>query len=206
MKFLLAVFLLLTLGNQDLAQAQVWPSDVNLAKYNYVDPTNLVPEVPLRRALTYYDVYYNRIQNKNYITVIDMSQHNTKKRKFIIDMKTGRVQALLVAHGKGSDLSHTGYARKFSNTSGSNATSVGMYITSTEYQGSNGRSMKLNGLEKTNSNARSRAIVVHGAKYVDPSYKPLGRSWGCPAVEMKHINSVIDRLKNGSVYYIWDGK
>ncbi|MBV2167463.1 MAG: murein L,D-transpeptidase catalytic domain family protein, partial [Bdellovibrio sp.] len=51
-----------------------------------------------------------------------------------------------------------------------------------------------------------RAIVVHGAWYVDPQYTPLGRSQGCPAVEEKYIDTLISQLKGGSVYYIWAGQ
>lgn len=80
-------------------------------------------------------------------------------------------------------------------------TSIGFYLTGYEYSGSNGSSMKLFGLEKTNSNADSRAIVMHGANYVTPSH--TGRSWGCPAVEMKYINGLVDTLKGGSLFYIF---
>jgi hypothetical protein len=188
------------------ANAQFEASAADLSKYNYVDPGNIVPDVPLRRALTYYDVYYNQLRNRDYITVVDMTKKNTQKRMFLIDMKTGKVSTYLVAHGMGSDPSHTGMATKFSNTPGSNMTSMGLYVTGSQYSGSHGKSLRLNGLEATNSNAFDRAIVIHGAWYVDPQYNPLGRSNGCPAVEQRYVSSIVDRLKDGSVYYIWAGK
>lgn len=188
------------------AFAHVTPYAVNLAKYDYVDPKREIPTIALKKALTYYDVYYNQISNKNYLTVIDFTQSSNRKRMYLVDMKTGLVTRYLVSHGKGSDPNHTGMAKKFSNVEGSNMSSIGMYVTGDEYYGKHGRSMRLVGLEKTNNQALSRAIVVHGAWYVDPQYKPLGRSQGCPAVEQKYIDSIVNRLKKGSVYYIWAGQ
>lgn len=182
------------------------PPRSSLAKYDYVDPQNIVPAKALTRALEYYDRYYNQISNRDFITVIDFTQISSSKRMYVVNMKSGAVTRYLVSHGNGSDPGHSGYARKFSNTSGSNMSSVGMYVTGGEYYGKHGRSMRLVGLESTNNNAMSRAIVVHGAWYVDPQYKPLGRSQGCPAVEEKYINSLVTQLKGGSVYYIWAGQ
>nr|BFD67403.1 murein L,D-transpeptidase catalytic domain family protein [Bdellovibrio sp. HAGR004] len=188
------------------AFAEPRPADVDLSKYDYVDPKKEIPTVPLEKALRYYDVYLSKITNKNYLTVIDFTQSSNSKRMYVVDMKTGLVTRYLTAHGKGSDPSHTGFAKKFSNVEGSNMSSLGMYVTGAEYSGKHGRSMRLIGLEKTNDQAMNRAIVVHGAWYVDPQYKPLGRSQGCPAVEQKHINTVVSQLKGGSVYYIWAGQ
>ena len=189
-----------------LAQAAGSAPRDNLSKYDYVDPENIVPQKALTRALEYYDTYYDKISNRDYLTVIDFTQSSASKRMYVVNMHSGAVTRYLVAHGNGSDPSHTGYAKKFSNNSGSNMSSLGMYVTGGEYSGKHGRSMRLIGLEKTNNNALDRAIVVHGAWYVDPQYKPLGRSQGCPAVEEKYINSLVTQLKGGSVYYIWAGQ
>ncbi len=189
-----------------LAQAAGSAPRDNLSKYDYVDPQNIVPQKALTRALEYYDTYYDKISNRDYLTVIDFTQSSASKRMYVVNMHSGAVTRYLVAHGNGSDPSHTGYAKKFSNNSGSNMSSLGMYVTGGEYSGKHGRSMRLIGLEKTNNNALDRAIVVHGAWYVDPQYKPLGRSQGCPAVEEKYINSLVTQLKGGSVYYIWAGQ
>lgn len=189
-----------------LAQASGSAPRDNLSKYDYVDPQNIVPQKALTKALEYYDRYYDKISNRDYITVIDFTQSSANKRMYVVNMHSGAVTRYLVAHGNGSDPSHTGFAKKFSNSSGSNMSSLGMYVTGGEYSGKHGRSMRLVGLEKTNNAAMDRAIVVHGAWYVDPQYKPLGRSQGCPAVEEKYINSLVTQLKGGSVYYIWAGQ
>jgi len=188
------------------AMAQTSPLPVNLSKYDYVDPQHMVPTAPLIKALEYYDTNYNTVNNKNYISVVDFTQNSNNKRLYVIDMKSGAVVRYLVAHGKGSDPAHTGYAKKFSNVSGSDMSSIGMYLTAEEYSGEHGHSLRIRGLDSTNSNAYARAIVIHGAAYVDPSYTPLGRSDGCPAVEQKYVSGLVDQLKDGSVYYIWAGQ
>ena len=60
------------------------------------------------------------------------------------------------------------------------------------YMGSNGYSLRLAGLEPGfNDRARERAIVIHGAPYVNPATAQLqgrlGRSLGCPAVRLSAL-------------------
>ena len=178
-------------------------ADRILANYDYVDPTHIVPDRHLKAALLYFDAHKSSIKNTNYLSVIDFSQYSGNKRFYIIDLKTGSVWAIHNAHGKGSDPEHDGYANKdlFSNVSGSNATSLGVYMTAETYQGEHGLTLRLDGLSSTNSNARSRAIVLHGADYVQEANVIQGRSWGCPAVAMENRDKVIGMLKGGSVIY-----
>ena len=68
---------------------------------------------------------------------------------------------------------------------GSKMTSLGTYVTAETYYGKHGLSLRLDGLDKENSRARERAIVIHGADYVTPDRTKMGRSWGCPALERK---------------------
>ncbi|MFS4459621.1 murein L,D-transpeptidase catalytic domain family protein [Bdellovibrio sp. HCB2-146] len=175
--------------------------DAILAKYDYVDPENIVPTKHLKAAILYYDANLSKIKNKNYLSVLDFSKSSTQKRFFLIDMKTGAVAAYHVSHGKGSDSNHDGYAEKFSNTEGSNASSLGFYMTAETYNGSNGYSLRLDGLSKTNSNARSRAVVIHGADYVEDRNRIQGRSWGCPAFSQANKTKIINTIKGGSIIY-----
>lgn len=160
-----------------------------------------VPEIPLRQAFDYFEKNKAQIKNQNYITIIDFTQHSVQKRFYLIDMKTGAVDKILTAHGKGSDSNHDGVATVFSNVSGSNATSLGFMLTAERYIGSHGISLRLDGLENINSNVRSRAIVIHGADYVDPNRPVMGRSLGCPAVENRLIVSLVKKIENGSLVY-----
>lgn len=172
-----------------------------LSLYNYLDPNRLVPTAALEDAVLYFHKNKSSFKNQNLISIIDYRKRSSEKRWFFIDLKTGAVNALHVSHGKGSDSNHDGYAEKFSNVSGSNATSLGFYKTAETYSGSNGYSLRLDGLSSTNSRARSRAIVVHGADYVQDQNVVQGRSWGCPAVSRANAREVIDRLKEGSLIY-----
>lgn len=168
--------------------------------YSHLDPGKIVPKSRLAKALKYFDDNKSKIKNQEVIGVIDFSQHSSKERFYIIDMSSGRVETYQVAHGKGSDTDHDGYATQFSNISGSNMSSQGIYIAAETYYGGHGYSMMLDGKSSTNSNARSRAIVIHPADYVVAGQK-AGRSWGCPALDPRESEHVIDLLKNGAVIY-----
>lgn len=172
-----------------------------LKMYDHLDPTHIVPTKALEDAVIYFHKNKAQFKNASVISLIDFSQKSTQKRWYFINMSTGAVWNIHVAHGKGSDSDHDGYAEKFSNVSGSNASSLGFYKTAETYQGSNGYSLKLDGLSSTNSNARSRAIVVHGASYVQDSSVIQGRSWGCPAVSTANRDKVINMIKGGSLIY-----
>jgi hypothetical protein len=99
----------------------------------------------------------------------------------------------------------TGWLQRFSNEPRSNATSAGAYRTGSLYMGAHGHSMRLEGLDATNSNALSRAIVVHGAWYVSEAVLGysgiLGRSQGCFAVADSSLPEIVARLGPGRLLY-----
>lgn len=144
-------------------------------------------------------------ENKEVITIIDYTKSANEKRLFVIDLKKEKIIFdTYVSHGK-----NTGgeFAEKFSNNIDSLQSSVGFFKTSNTYMGSNGYSMRLDGLEKgINDNARERNIVIHGAKYATESFinknGRLGRSWGCPAVPLDLSKDLINSIKGGSIVYI----
>lgn len=170
------------------------------ADYSHLDPDGIVPQKILDTAVEYFDSNITKIKNQRIMGIIDFKQHNSKERFYIIDMESGRVETYLTAHGKNSDPDFDGYATKFSNTPDSKMSSLGFYLTAETYNGSNGYSLRLDGLSSTNSKARERAIVIHGADYVKPGSK-IGRSYGCPALEMRYHADLINRLKGGSLLY-----
>ncbi|HEY2398724.1 MAG TPA: murein L,D-transpeptidase catalytic domain family protein, partial [Steroidobacteraceae bacterium] len=104
---------------------------------------------------------------------------------------------------------HTGWLERFSNEPHSNATSAGAYRTGELYVGAHGRSIRLDGLDPTNSNAAGRAIVVHGAWYVSQSTisrnGTLGRSQGCLAVANSSLEEIIATLGPGRLIYAGRG-
>ena len=143
----------------------------------------------------------SKVTHADIVGVADFGQPSKELRFHLVDMSRGKVESLLVAHGRGSDPSHTGWLRSFSNQPGSAATSQGDYLTGDYYAGHHGRSMRLEGLDPTNSNAAERAIVVHAADYVGPeivrAHGVLGRSEGCFAVSPSDLPKVLDRLGPG---------
>jgi len=148
------------------------------------------------------------ILNKK-MTVIDFSLPSYKRRLFIFDMTKGIARPILdengylVAHGKNSG---GVIPDQFSNKVGSLMSSLGAYLTGETYVGKYGRSLKLDGLEPTNSNARLRSVVMHGSKYVSDDYVAqqgaIGRSWGCPAIDFKYKDTIIDSIKGKSLLII----
>jgi hypothetical protein len=140
------------------------------------------------------------------MTVIDYSLPSTARRLWVFDMETGRLLFHeLVAHGRGSgeDL-----ATLFSNVEGSLMTSLGAFVTGGTYQGRNGYSMRLRGVDAgVNDLAEARAIVMHGAWYVSEAFARkvgrLGRSWGCPALRPEIAKTLIDAIKDRSLLYAW---
>ena len=162
-----------------------------------------VSEVALTNAFEFYDENHRKIKNKDWITIFDIGQHSGNRRMYVINMNTGDVKAIHTAHGKKSDTNHDGVATRFSNSSGSNKSSLGFMLTAETYSGKHGYSMRLDGLESRNSRVRRRAIVVHGANYVNPNWGKMGRSLGCPAVSWGNRDWVINTIKNGSLFYIF---
>ena len=150
---------------------------------------------------------YNLIKqkSKSILTLIDFTKPSTEKRLFVFDMEQKKMlYSSVVSHGKNSG---ENYATSFSNEVGSYKSSLGFYLTGNTYQGKNGYSLLLDGLEKgINDRARERAIVVHGAAYANPSVCKsgrLGRSFGCPALPQALTKPIINTIKGGSVLFIY---
>ena len=136
---------------------------------------------------------YYKIDNRKreVLTLIDFSRPSTAKRLFVFDMRERKVLfSSVVSHGKNSG---DNYATSFSNEYGSYKSSLGFYLTESTYQGKNGYSLILNGLEKGIYDDPS--VVSRGGR--------LGRSFGCPAVPQKLSRPIIDAIKGGSVMYIY---
>ncbi|HKO59493.1 MAG TPA: murein L,D-transpeptidase catalytic domain family protein [Thermoanaerobaculia bacterium] len=146
------------------------------------------------------------VKRRNLLTVIDYSLPSTEPRLFVFDLQARRILFReLVAHGKNSGGNTANF---FSNSSGSLATSLGLYVTADTYIGSNGYSLRLKGLEEgINDMAWDRAIVMHGASYVSraavKALGRLGRSWGCPAVRQEVARKMIDTLRGGSPIFAY---
>lgn len=191
---------------EELAQF-VEPSDEEVQAFEFagragaIDPNHEVPAALLNRALAFYEKNQSHIKNGKYLTVVNFSRFSGHGRMYIINMSSGEVTSLHVAHGIGSDRENTGVAHHFSNKTGSNMSSLGFYRTAETYNGIHGLSLRLDGLSDTNSNVRNRDIVIHGANYVYDEETKAGRSAGCLAVSMANHSRVVNMLKEGSIIY-----
>jgi len=163
--------------------------------------------VPARR-LVEYKLQHRPNGNPRYWAIVDFNQHSAKKRFYLFDTREEKVTQYYVAHGKGSEgKSDDGMADVFSNASGSNCSSLGIYLCLDEYVGKHGKSLRLEGLEPTNSNAQARSVVLHSANYVSDEfinkYGRIGRSEGCLVFENPLVGDIVDKLENGSFIIAW---
>ncbi|WP_313142389.1 murein L,D-transpeptidase catalytic domain family protein [Stenotrophomonas sp.] len=138
--------------------------------------------------------------------VIDYSRPSTEQRLWVFDLARQRLLfEEWVAHGRNSGGNRTEH---FSNRDGSFMSSIGAFTAQETYMGGNGYSLRLDGLEPGfNDKARDRAIVIHGAPYVNPTMARLqgrlGRSLGCPAVRLSVSRPLIDSLRGGTLVFAY---
>jgi hypothetical protein len=147
----------------------------------------------------------HQVAARDTIGIADFSQPSSEPRFHLVDLASGQVESHRVCHGRGSDPAHSGYLERFSNDFGSYATSNGTYVTTDYYDGKYGLSMKVRGLDWSNNNAESRAIVIHNAWYAEPDMIPLhgmlGRSEGCFAMSRQSQYDVMRKLAGGRMIY-----
>jgi hypothetical protein len=140
------------------------------------------------------------------LALIDYSRASVDRRLWIFDLTAKKLLLRdYVAHGRGSG---ENFAHTFSNREGSLQSSLGLFKAAESYFGAHGLSLRLDGLEPgVNDQARARAIVLHGAEYVDPkliaTQGRLGRSHGCPAVRPDLTDQVIEVLQDGQMLYAY---
>ncbi len=206
-KLLILIAILLPFG----ASAAIVPSQ--LATPQSVSAEQIYRQAGLSEYVTYkaFEAAYAKYvatpgRNKEILTLIDFSKPSSEERMVVIDMANRQLLFhSIVSHGRGSGEL---YATSFGNTSGCHKSSLGTYLTEGTYQGRNGYSLVLNGLERgVNDNAKARAIVMHGADYCSRQTIAmtgrLGRSHGCPALPRELNKTIIDTIKGGSLLYIF---
>ena len=131
---------------------------------------------------------------------VDMSRHSGRRRFVAWDMvQNVPIFTSPVSHGSGAMESHvrSAYAR-FSNEDGSHLSSLGRALVAERYIGRYGVAYRLDGLSATNSNLRSRCVVLHGWEYTTslPIW-PLSTvgSFGCPVLSRKMMRKVDELLQ-----------
>ncbi|CAM3620504.1 murein L,D-transpeptidase catalytic domain-containing protein [Flavobacterium chungbukense] len=167
-----------------------------------------------------YNDYYKEAQqycktknlNLNKFILIDLGLHSGYKRFFVYDFKKKAVcKSYMVSHGCGDNQwGRTSSKEKpqISNEFDSHCSSLGKYVILD--RGVSQWGIKVNyvlqGKDKTNSNARSRAIVLHSwdaipNNEVYPEGTPEG--WGCPAVSNEAMKEIDELLKTNKKMLMW---
>lgn len=146
-----------------------------------------------------------KLWRRDKVAIADFGLHSAHKRFHFVDLENNRVESFHVSHGDGSDPDHDGWLKFYSNLEGSHCTSKGAYMTRSWYSGKFGTSIRLEGLEASNSNALPRAIVMHQAAYARPehidTYGKLGRSNGCFAMGPEQFDRALIDLAGGRMLY-----
>lgn len=179
---------------------------IRLAKTLAAQNKQLRPQVVQLALQAYTNAIRQGVEvKKPIITIIDYSLDSATKRMWVLDLVRQRVLFnSLVAHGKYSgDFKNS---TSFSDGVGSLQTSLGLFVTGSTYEGHDGYSMVMRGLENGfNANAEVRHIVMHGAWYVNEqlakSRGAVGKSWGCPALELRLTAPIINTIKDGSLVF-----
>lgn len=170
-----------------------------------ISPPRRVRPALMAQAIIALERHRHCIGERDRVAIADFSAPSSEPRLYLVDLVNGATTAFLVAHGKGSDPEHTGWLQRFSNEDGSNASSEGVFLTSDYYIGVHGASQRLIGLDPTNNNAESRAIIIHSAWYANPdillTQPVLGRSDGCFTLGEAVIDQVFDRLGPGRMLF-----
>jgi L,D-transpeptidase catalytic domain len=149
---------------------------------------------------------------KPYLYFVDYGLPSTTPRGYLFDMDSLKVVdgPFTVAHGRGSATSQYGLPTRFSNASGSAATSLGLYVAKALYafrghtagQTYSSIGLRLKGVSSGfNDNALARGVVAHGAPYVTPT--KAGRSEGCPAMETARAQRLLPKLAEGGMVFLF---
>lgn len=143
---------------------------------------------------------------------VDYGLPNTTPRGYVFDMDALSIVdgPFMVAAGRGSAPNSAGISTRFSNAFGAATTSLGLYVAQEIYQFTghaggqvyHSTGLKLAGVSTGfNDNARARGVVAHGAPYVTATR--AGRSEGCPAIEPQRAATLLPKLANGGLVFLF---
>ena len=167
-----------------------------------------------------YSTYYKEAQqyckrnnlNQDTFFLIDLGIHSGLKRFFVYDFKKNKItKSYMVSHGCGNNSWGATMSKEnapISNEFDSHCSSIGKFIILD--RGVSQWGIKVNyvlqGKEKTNSHARSRAIVLHSWEAIssDEVYpKGTPEGWGCPAVSNVDMKEIDKLLKENKKVLMW---
>lgn len=129
--------------------------------------------------------------------LVDMQRHSGKKRFFIYDLQADTVRSAgLVAHGSCNRNWLPDAA--FGNEPGCGCSSLGRYKVGYAYPGRFGTAFKLYGLDRSNSNAFDRFVVLHAYDCIpDTEIYPRNvcNSLGCPMVSYRFLATAATAIR-----------
>lgn len=190
-----------------------------------LDPTCMINRALLNEALASYKAHYSKMKVGQTVAyteggvaipfttrwlrtdkwmIVDFSKPAYEKRLYIIDWKTGAVEAYHVSHGRGSALNERSFmAKRFTNLIGSGTSSVGAYVGGQIYQSPKwGLALRLQGLDDTNSRVLERTIVFHAdERFFDKERNIFGWSCGCFMMDSAELPKAVNVLMEGGFLY-----
>ncbi|MFH7000404.1 murein L,D-transpeptidase catalytic domain-containing protein [Flavobacterium sp. FlaQc-57] len=150
--------------------------------------------------------------NQDQFILIDLGVHSGLKRFFVYDFKQNEIsKSYIVSHGCGDNRWGATMSKEkapISNEFDSHCSSIGKFVVLD--RGVSQWGIKVNyilqGKDKSNSNARSRAIVLHSWDAIsDNEVYPNGtpEGWGCPAVSNESMKEIDELLKQNKKVLMW---
>ena len=153
-----------------------------------------------QRAELLREFCYARGYNTEVALFVDLSRHSGLRRFVAWSFKqSAPIFMCPVSHGSGAEesLVRSAYA-EVSNVDGSHLSSLGRALVAERYEGRYGVAYRLDGLSSSNSNLRSRCVVLHGWKHTS-SYPIWPRatvgSHGCPVLSPRMMRRVDELLQ-----------
>lgn len=139
----------------------------------------------------------------NYCVLVDYGKPSGKPRVYVWDFKNKKVLfKTYTMHGCGGG--STAAKPVFSNTLGSNCSTLGHFSITRQHGTINPNGYRLKGLDKANANAWDRALMIHDSQWVDNlkhlKYIPLNEyvCQGCVTIEtsaLKKLKTLVDNEK-----------
>jgi len=152
-----------------------------------------INEKALKQALFYFENNRNELSKQRYISIADYGKNSRDKRFYILDLQTGKVRKEQVSHGSGMRKVR-GQKVRFGDPNHD-----GM-LDRCHHKNNINDSMWLIGKSPgVNDEAKNKYVVMHGAIYNNAI--KMGRSYGCPAFKYDKAKSIINTIKEGSLYY-----
>jgi len=192
---------------------------VNVSKSEYTEVVVSKEKLSKIKDINY-TAYYKEAKeyckknnlNQNKFILIDLGIHSGLKRFFIYDFNKNEVlNSFMVSHGCGNNKWGGTFSKDnplISNELDSHCSSTGKFVILD--RGVSQWGIKVNyilqGKEKSNTNAKNRAIVLHSwdaisSNEVYPEGTPEG--WGCPAVSNENMKEIDELLKKNKKVLMW---